>query len=96
MKKDQTFIRSLKGWISGNAGLQEERELHQLAQDDPFLADALDGYQSTAGEDHEQHLQNLRKRLVRKEEKRRGREGMGEEEKWEKNDNRERRDNDSK
>lgn len=72
MKKDQTFIRSLKGWISGNAGLQTERELHQLAQDDPFLADALEGYQSTAGEDHEQHLQTLRKRLASKEEKRRG------------------------
>ncbi len=72
MKKDQTFIRSLKGWISGNAGLQEERELQQLAQDDPFLADALDGYQSTAGVDHEQHLQKLRKRLAGKEEKRRG------------------------
>lgn len=72
MKKDQTFIRSLKGWISGNAGLQEERELQQLAQEDPFLADALDGYQSTAGEDHEDKLQKLRKRLAAKEEKKRG------------------------
>lgn len=72
MKKDQTFIRSLKGWISGNAGLQEERELQQLAQDDPFLTDALDGYQSTAGEDHDLHLQSLRKRLAIKDEKRRG------------------------
>ncbi len=72
MKKDQTFIRSLKRWISGNAGLQQERELQQLAQDDPFMADALEGFQSTAGEDHEQHLQRLRKRLAMKEEKRRG------------------------
>ncbi|MBX2875949.1 MAG: carboxypeptidase-like regulatory domain-containing protein [Saprospiraceae bacterium] len=72
MKKDQTFIRALKGWISGDAGLQQERELRQLAQDDPFIADALDGYQSTAGEDHDQRLQKLRKKLAVKEEKKRG------------------------
>lgn len=72
MKKDQTFIRALKGWITGNAGLQEERELRQLAQDDPFMADALDGYQSTTEEDHDQRLQTLRKRLAVKEEKKRG------------------------
>lgn len=64
MKKDPTFIRSLKGWLSGNAGLKEERELQQLAQDDPFLADALGGYQDTPEENHELRLQRIRKRLT--------------------------------
>ena len=72
MKKDQTFIQSLKGWLSGNAGLKEERALHQLAQDDPFLADSWEGYQSTGAEDHEHKLQQIRQRLAHKAEKRKG------------------------
>lgn len=72
MKKDQTFIQSLKGWLSGDAGLKQERELQQLAQDDPFMADALEGYQAVPEDDHVQKLQQIRNRLAGKEEKKRG------------------------
>ena len=72
MKKDQTFIQSLKGWLSGDAGLKQERELQQLAQDDPFMADALEGYQAVPEDDHLHKLQQLRNRLAGKEEKKKG------------------------
>ena len=72
MKKDQTFIQSLKGWLSGDAGLKQERELQRLAQDDPFMTDALEGYQAVPEEDHLQKLQQIRNRLAGKEEKKRG------------------------
>ncbi len=53
MKKDRDIIQMLKEWLSGDAGYQKERELSDMAQDDPFLADALSGYQSFPEGDHE-------------------------------------------
>jgi len=63
MKKDRDIIQMLKEWLSGDAGYQKERELSDMAQDDPFLADALSGYQSLPTGDHEGRIAQIRERL---------------------------------
>lgn len=63
MKKDRDIIQLLKEWLRGDAGYQKERELSDMAQDDPFLADALSGYQSFPEGDHEKQITRIRERL---------------------------------
>ncbi len=70
MKKDRDIIQMLKEWLSGDAGYQKERELSDMAQDDPFLADALSGYQSFPEGDHEGRIAQIRERLNKTEKRR--------------------------
>ncbi len=63
MKKDRDIIQLLKEWLRGDAGYHKERELSDMAQDDPFLADALSGYQSFPEGDHEKQITRIRERL---------------------------------
>lgn len=70
MKKDRDIIQMLKEWLSGDAGYQKERELSDIAQDDPFLADALSGYQSLPAGDHEGRIAQIRERLNKTEKRR--------------------------
>lgn len=70
MKKDRDIIQMLKEWLSGDAGYQKERELSDMAQDDPFLADALSGYQSLPEGDHEGQVARIRERLNKTEKRR--------------------------
>ena len=72
MKKETTNWRNLLNrWISGEADRSDERSLEALAKDDPFLADALEGYRSLPEADHARSVTkvkaNLRKRTTKKE-----------------------------
>lgn len=70
MKKDRYIIQLLKEWLRGDAGYQKERELSDMAQDDPFLADALSGYQSLPEGNHEKQIARIRQRLNKTEKRR--------------------------
>lgn len=70
MKKDRYIIQLLKEWLRGDAGYQKERELSDMAQDDPFLADALSGYQSLPEGNHEKQIVRIRQRLNKPEKRR--------------------------
>ncbi|MDX1939361.1 MAG: TonB family protein [Saprospiraceae bacterium] len=63
----------LQKWLDGSITWQEERELEQLAKDDPMLADALEGLQIKPETDHVKNITNVKSRLRgRRERKRRG------------------------
>lgn len=64
-------IKLLQRWIDGSITSREEAELDRLAQDDPWLADALAGYRAEAGTDHKANLDQLRKKLSTNSDKKR-------------------------
>ena len=53
----------LRKWITGDYRSADERSLKQAAADDPFLADALEGYQNMPDSNHAEHLTRLQKRI---------------------------------
>ena len=53
----------LRRWLIGNANPEESRQLKQWAKDDPFLSDAMEGYQAFPDADHSQNLERMRSRL---------------------------------
>lgn len=53
----------LRRWISGDANLNDERSLEGMAADDPFLADALEGYRQLPEATHARSLTSLKKQL---------------------------------
>ncbi|MEO0340365.1 MAG: hypothetical protein AAF242_14290 [Bacteroidota bacterium] len=63
----------LRKWILGTIGAKEEAELDQHSKDEPFLADAMEGYRSTPTHDHQQTLDRLRNRLHHKTEAKKNR-----------------------
>lgn len=63
MEKDQYIRQLLQKWLGGETGYKEERELGSLAQDDPFLTDALEGYQQFPEGKHQEKLALLRQTL---------------------------------
>ncbi|MEZ5042359.1 MAG: carboxypeptidase-like regulatory domain-containing protein [Saprospiraceae bacterium] len=63
MEKDQYIRQLLQKWLGGETGYKEERELGSLAQDDPFLNDALEGYQQFPEGKHQEKLALLRQAL---------------------------------
>ena len=71
MQKESTYDL-LKRWLRGDVGYKEEQQLNEQASSDPFLADALDGYRSLPGADHDEQLKALKARL---QENRRSRKG---------------------
>ncbi|HFA48787.1 MAG TPA: hypothetical protein ENJ95_07205 [Bacteroidetes bacterium] len=64
----------LNRWISGAATRSDERSLEALAKEDPFLADALEGYRNRPEADHARSVTklkaDLRKRTGKKQNKR--------------------------
>ncbi len=64
----QTLLRR---WISGEADRSDERSLEVLAKDDPFLAEALEGYRAVPEADHERSVTRLKASLRSKYEKKR-------------------------
>ena len=57
-------IRSLlPKWLSGEIRKQEEKQLYQLAKDDPFLNEALEGYEQFPELDHEATVSRLKDKL---------------------------------
>ena len=71
MQKESTYDL-LKRWLRGDVGYKEEQQLNEEVASDPFMADALDGYRSLPGADHDERLQVLKARL---QENRRSRKG---------------------
>ncbi|QXV65748.1 carboxypeptidase-like regulatory domain-containing protein [Mucilaginibacter sp. 21P] len=61
MKDKRADISQIQDYLKGKLESKAMHQLEREAQDDPFLADALDGYASSA--DQEQNLETLRERL---------------------------------
>lgn len=51
-------------WLRGDATRVDESHLDQLAQDDPFLAEAMEGYRAMAEVDFEEHISVLENQLL--------------------------------
>jgi len=60
------MITSLRRWLSGEGRASDERALDAAMRDDPFLAEAMEGYRAFADADHEAKLARLRNRLKEK------------------------------
>ncbi|RMG78569.1 MAG: TonB family protein [Bacteroidetes bacterium] len=56
----------LKRWLTGEANLHDERQLEAAARQDPFLAEAFDGYRNMPDAPHLEDLTALRQRLLQK------------------------------
>ena len=70
MKQQSSNWRTLlHRWISGEADRTDERSLEALAEDDPFLADALEGYRSVPEADHARSVTRLKAILRKRNEK---------------------------
>lgn len=63
MSDYQRFTNLLRKWIIGEATRTDEAQLDKAAQEDAFLADALEGYRQHPQGDHEARLQELQQRL---------------------------------
>jgi hypothetical protein len=71
-QKNKNWLTPLLRWISGEATRHDEQSLDGLAKDDPFLADALDGYHSQADGSHAETVTRLKANLRRRTRKQRG------------------------
>lgn len=60
----------LRRWINGDITRAEEAQLFRLAQQDPFLKDALDGYQRFSKSDHAAKLKSIQRQLSGQEKRR--------------------------
>jgi len=61
--EDARFKTLLERWAEGDVTAAEERELLQLAQNDAFRKEALDGLMQLPEADHATRLSNVRKRM---------------------------------
>lgn len=60
----------LRRWFSGEITVREEQELDRFAQDDPFLAEALEGYRSQPEANHSAKVDQLKTRFIQKKDRR--------------------------
>ncbi len=60
----------LKKWLQGDAGLKEEQQLEKYAANDPFLAEAMEGYTAIPEGEHIMNIQAIKDRLQQKEDRR--------------------------
>lgn len=60
----------LTRWINGTVGRKEEALLHDKAKDDPFLQEALDGYNKYIANDHQYSIDQIKQKLAVKQAKR--------------------------
>lgn len=74
MNQQPTYnpLELLRRWVRGDTPLEEERQLEQLAEDDPFLAEALEGYRRHPEGRHTEWLEQLKGRLRERSRKRKG------------------------
>ena len=56
----------LRKWLFGKNNDEERSQLKEWAKDDPFLADALDGYESFPEANHSADLKRMRSRIKNK------------------------------
>jgi hypothetical protein len=68
--KKRKLTEQLGAWLKGDLRLREERELYRTAQEDPFLQDALQGYDRFPEGNHSNTIAALKGKL--KKQKRRG------------------------
>ncbi|MCB0581276.1 MAG: TonB family protein [Phaeodactylibacter sp.] len=59
-------MERLRRWITGEATHEEERQLAQLAEEDPFLAEALEGYHRHPEGRHAERVEQLKARVREK------------------------------
>ncbi len=62
MAKRETDISQIKKYLNGELDARAMHQLERRAQDDPFLMDAIEGYEK-AGHDQQVHLNELTDRL---------------------------------
>lgn len=62
MSKRETDIAQIRKYLNGELDAKAMHQLERRAQDDPFLMDALEGYE-TAGSDKQEQLNELADRL---------------------------------
>jgi len=66
------IIEQLRRWLRGEARVADEEQLEGIANNDPFLRDALDGYQYFPEGDHTETTERLKQRLRQRTEGSRG------------------------
>jgi TonB family protein len=62
----------LKIWLRGDSNWKAEQELDRLGKSDAFLSDAMEGYRAIPEGDHTRSLAELKARLTKRTEKKRG------------------------
>ena len=63
MKPKVNIGSLLRQWLAGETDRKAERQLSQQAMDDPFLAEALEGFQQFPESNHPRAIQQLKTRL---------------------------------
>lgn len=61
--KGNSIIEQLRQWLSGTAPEQTHAELQDAAAEDPFLAEALEGYEAFPDANHAESLQRSQRKL---------------------------------
>jgi len=64
--------QKLSRWLSGDANRREEAHLDKMAREDPFLADALEGYRSAPEGHHTRKVTQLKAKLRQQNEQKKG------------------------
>lgn len=74
MNQQPTYnpLELLRRWVRGETPYEEERQLEQLAEEDPFLAEALQGYRRWPEGRHGEQVEQLKGRLRERSQRRRG------------------------
>ena len=72
MNQQPTYnpLELLRRWVRGETPLGEERQLEQLAEEDSFLAEALEGYRLHPEGQHAERVERVKARLRKKRKKR--------------------------
>ena len=68
--KKQSVAELLKAWLRGDLQSRQEHDLYQATEDDPFLRDALQGYESFPEGQHSKRIDNIKNQLHQKKERR--------------------------
>jgi hypothetical protein len=63
INKESHTRELLRRWLDGRITAREEAELDRTAQDDPWLAEALEAYREQAAGEHKEAITQLRSRL---------------------------------
>lgn len=66
------LLELLRRWVRGETPHEEERQLEQLSEGDPFLAEALEGYRRHPEGRHAERVEKVKSRLRERTKKRRG------------------------
>ncbi|MCB0596999.1 MAG: TonB family protein [Lewinellaceae bacterium] len=74
MNQQPTYnpLELLRRWVRGETPLGEERQLEQLAEEDSFLAEALEGYRLHPEGQHAERVERVKARLRERSRKKRG------------------------